>query len=300
MVIERGWLSSNSVLFDGRPRGGHGETVIVDTGYWSHQEQTLALVRAALGARRLDRIVNTHLHSDHCGGNALLQQTHGCDVDVPVGERAKVDSWDEARLSYRDTGQHCPRFRCTGGLAPGETTVLGGRPWQLIAAPGHDPESVVLYEPELRLLISADALWENGFGVVFPEIEGAAAFDAVRATLERIASLPIDWVIPGHGPPFSGVPAAIERAVKRLDAFVAAPAKHARHAAKVLIKFHLLEVRAKPLAELVSWVGAARFMRLLHAQYFADADFESWVGALIQELVQVSVLRAESGSICDA
>jgi hypothetical protein len=33
------------------------------------------------------------------------------------------------------------------------------------------------------VLISADALWENGFGVVFPELEGDDAFAIVAATL---------------------------------------------------------------------------------------------------------------------
>jgi hypothetical protein len=34
----------------------------------------------------------------------------------------------------------------------------------------------VLFEPQ-GASISADALWENGFGVVFPELEGADAFE---------------------------------------------------------------------------------------------------------------------------
>ena len=46
---------------------------MVDTGYCIHAEQTLALVEAALQGAPLQRIVNTHLHSDHCGGNALLR-----------------------------------------------------------------------------------------------------------------------------------------------------------------------------------------------------------------------------------
>jgi Zn-dependent hydrolases, including glyoxylases len=67
-LFERGWLSANSIVFQGR----HG-TAIVDTGYHSHGAQTVELVRAALGGRPLERILNTHLHSDHCGGNAALQ-----------------------------------------------------------------------------------------------------------------------------------------------------------------------------------------------------------------------------------
>ena len=40
-LLERGWLSSNSLVMSGHPRGA----VIVDTGYCTHEEQTLALVR---------------------------------------------------------------------------------------------------------------------------------------------------------------------------------------------------------------------------------------------------------------
>lgn len=68
-VLERGWLSANNILFIGQH-----DTAIVDTGYCSHAEQTVELVRDALAGRRLDRLLNTHLHSDHCGGNAALQK----------------------------------------------------------------------------------------------------------------------------------------------------------------------------------------------------------------------------------
>ena len=67
-VRERGWLSSNNVLLV-----GHRSSALVDSGYVTHSEQTLALVDRALAGRPLDLLVNTHLHSDHCGGNAALQ-----------------------------------------------------------------------------------------------------------------------------------------------------------------------------------------------------------------------------------
>ncbi|MGH8796381.1 MAG: MBL fold metallo-hydrolase, partial [Caldimonas sp.] len=103
-VLERGWLSSNNILFAGD--GDAHESMLVDTGYWSHAAQTVALVRRVLNGRPLARIVNTHLHADHCGGNHALQQAFGCAIDVPAGEAAKVDRWDEAALTYRATGQH--------------------------------------------------------------------------------------------------------------------------------------------------------------------------------------------------
>ncbi|HRP28931.1 MAG TPA: MBL fold metallo-hydrolase, partial [Burkholderiaceae bacterium] len=99
--LERGWLSSNNVLLHGAP--GEGAT-LVDTGHCLHAAQTLALVRAALGGERLARIVNTHLHSDHCGGNALLAREFGAAIVIPPGQWDAARPWDEGALSYRPTG----------------------------------------------------------------------------------------------------------------------------------------------------------------------------------------------------
>ena len=291
-VLERGWLSSNNILFDA-DADADSETTIVDTGYASHADQTLALVRAGLRGRRLDRIVNTHLHSDHCGGNHALQQAHGCAIDVPADMKDAVDRWDEAALTYRDTGQSCPRYRRSGVLVAGTSIRLGRHDWDVQASPGHDPHSVVLHQPDAQILISADALWENGFGVVFPELDAIDAFDAVRATLELIATLRVRWVIPGHGAPFSDVAAALARAHQRLDAMQAQPLKHARHAAKVLIKFHLLEVQAVTHAELDTWIAATPYFERLHGRHFADAPFAAWTRALLTELRQVGALRLD-------
>ena len=122
-VLERGWLSANNIVFHGR----HG-TAVVDTGYCSHADQTVELVQGALGGRALDRILNTHLHSDHCGGNAALQQAWpGAETAIPPGQAAQVRSWDAYALSYTPTGQECPPFRFDTLLQPGTTTLLGDR-----------------------------------------------------------------------------------------------------------------------------------------------------------------------------
>lgn len=285
-LFERGWLSCNNMLFVDGP-----DSVLVDTGYASHAEQTVALVRQALRGTPLRRVVNTHLHSDHCGGNQALQRAFACKVDVPAGEAAKVDNWDDGSLSYRDTGQRCPRFVRDGVVCDGDTVQLGPLVWEVIAAPGHDPESIVLYQPELKLLLSADALWENGFGVVFPEIEGEAAFGDVATTLDRIERLSIDLVVPGHGAPFGDVPEAVARARARLDGFVRSPERHALHAAKVLLKFHLLEHQSRPWELLRAWIEGTRYMRLLHGRYFGSTDIDAWSHTLVKELCASGALR---------
>jgi glyoxylase-like metal-dependent hydrolase (beta-lactamase superfamily II) len=294
-LFERGWLSSNNMLFV-----SGADSVLVDTGYSCHAGQTVALVRNALGGVPLRRVVNTHLHSDHCGGNHALQVAFECSVDVPAGEGGKVDAWDETRLTYRDTGQTCPRFMRDGLLASGDVVRLGPMDWRVLAAPGHDPESVVLFQPELKILLSADALWENGFGVVFPEIEGQSAFAQVAATLDLIEELGAEVVVPGHGSPFGDVEAAIGRARSRLDTFVQSPQRHARHAAKVLVKFHLLEYRRKSWPELQRWMQDTRYLRLLHERHFASASLEAWSEALVADLCATGTLRRDGATIHNA
>jgi glyoxylase-like metal-dependent hydrolase (beta-lactamase superfamily II) len=235
-VFERGWLSSNNVLFS-----GPGASTLIDSGYLIHAAQTLALVEHALEGRPLDRLINTHLHSDHCGGNAALQARYGCTTLIPVAEADKVRVWDEEALSYKATGQQCQRFGFDGTLAPGDELALGGMAWQALGAPGHDPHSLIFYCASEGILISADALWQNGFGVIFPELEGQSGFAEARATLALIDTLDVRLVIPGHGALFTDVRAALGRAASRLDYLQADPVRNAENAVKVMLKFLLLE-----------------------------------------------------------
>ena len=290
--IERGWLSANNTVFCS------GVTAVVDTGYCSHADQTVALVEAALQHAPLQRIVNTHLHSDHCGGNAALQQRWPqARTRIAPGHAQAVADWDEAQLTYRPTGQDCPRFRADGVLQPGTETQLGERLWQIHAAPGHDPHSVILFEPQSRTLVSADALWESGFGVVFPEIEGIAAFDEVAATLDIIERLQPALVLPGHGSRFSDVATALASARRRLDAFVQHPERHARYAAKVLLKYKLLEWQQRPLAQVHAWLAATPYYGLLHQRYFADQAERDWHASLVADLEHAGAALQQNGML---
>lgn len=293
-VFERGWLSSNNVLLVDDARAA-----LVDTGYATHAAQTVALVRRALGERALDLVVNTHLHSDHCGGNAQLQAAWDCATLIPVRAADAARAWDETRLSFLATGQMCERFNVTSTLAPGECLTLGGFEWEVIGAPGHDPDSLMLYAAESRLLISADALWENGFGVIFPELDGESGFAEQHAVLETIAKLDVAAVIPGHGAPFENVEAALEKAFSRLAWLRADPARNARNALKVLIVFKLLEVRSMTFSTLEAMVVNASALRAAAGQLAPRPAWPALLRELIGELAKSGALTV-SGERIDA
>lgn len=289
LVFERGWLSSNNILLlsDQTP-------ALIDSGYVAHATQTISLVEAALGAQPLSVLVNTHLHSDHCGGNATLQARYpGLRTLIPPGHAHSVTNWDPVALSFTPTGQRCDPFGFQGTLTPGHTLRLGSYDWQVHAAPGHDPHSLLLFQPDHRILISADALWEKGFGVVFPEIEGISAFQEVSDTLDLIESLQPKLVIPGHGAVFSNVTPAIEHARQRLRYFMDNPERHAQHAAKVLIKFILMDRQQLEINAFMAWIQQTDYMTGLHRLYFASQSLRDWTSSLVTDLERSGVLSTE-------
>ncbi len=292
-LLERGWLSSNNVLFLTAT-----ESTVVDTGYASHAQQTWELIRTALGDRSLTKIINTHLHSDHCGGNAHLQ-TLWPDVQtfIPPDLAGAVQTWNTLALSYEPTGQTCPAFRFNSTLQPGTSVSAGQRQLEVHAAPGHDPHAVLLFEPEQRLLLSADALWGNGFGVVFPELEGETAFTEVKETLELIESLQPQTVIPGHGPAFTDVGDALKRAHSRLAKYQADPVFHARYAAKVLLKFRLLETQTEHLDSLKRWTEQTPYFKLLHDRFFSSTTPTNWFVELVEELSSANALKVDGQTV---
>jgi glyoxylase-like metal-dependent hydrolase (beta-lactamase superfamily II) len=298
-VFERGWLSSNNLLI--HPARGESGAVLVDASHVNHASQTVALVGQALAGAPLLRVLNTHLHSDHCGGNATLQRTYGAQIVVPPGEAQAARDWSEDQLSHHLTGQRLERFAVDATLEPGSTFVAGGREWQVLAAPGHDPHSVILFDAAHGVLVSADALWEFGFGVVFPEISGEPGFDEVGATLDLIASLPVQVVVPGHGAVFTDAPAALLRARQRLAGLKADPARHAQHALKVLLKYHLMEERAQQLPALLAWAESAPLLRELWVR-FAPVGVSSardWAQRALEQLVAAGALRHEGQLVLD-
>ncbi|MBC5783964.1 MBL fold metallo-hydrolase [Ramlibacter sp. USB13] len=296
VLLERGWLSSNNIVLL-----GNGEAAVVDSGYWTHAAQTIDLVERVAQGRAMTTLVNTHLHSDHCGGNAALQAAHpALRTLIPPGQAAAVRDWDPVALSHEPTGQACPAFRFDDVLVPGTAVRLGAADWEVHAAPGHDPHSVILFEPASRTAISADALWENGFGIVFPELEGERAFEEVSATLDLIERLSPRLVLPGHGRAFTGVAEALARARSRLAAYVADPRRHAAHAAKVLLKFKLLELQQVRRADFLTWAENAAYLRLVHERFASGMPLAEWVDALLRDLAASGALREENGALTNA
>lgn len=290
-VFVRDWLSSNNILL--KSRDGH---VLIDSGYVRHAPMTLALLAApqGIGDEPLSSLVNTHCHSDHMGGNGAIQRRCGCPITLPAGEARLISEWDEQTLLLDYCDQRADRFSFDDIVSPGETRIWGDLEWRALAAPGHDMGALVFFNPEHGILISGDALWENGYGFVMPPEIDAHAMPAARATLEMLASLPLRLVIPGHGDPFSDVGAALDRAFARTAAFEADALRVARHALKVVLVFALLDKQRMRVDDLPAYLDRVGIYRDFNERFFrvpATVLAERLVG----ELERVRAVRREDG-----
>lgn len=290
-VFVRDWLSANQIVLRSRDGG-----VVIDSGYGKHAPLTLALVASRMGldGEPLAKLVNTHCHSDHMGGNVALRRAYDCPIVVPAGEAPLIAAWDERRLLLDYADQRAERFEADEVLQPGATHVWGDLEWRALAAPGHDMGALVFFNDEHRILISGDALWQNGYGFVMPPDIDASALPAARATLDMIAGLDARWVIPGHGEPFTDVAPALERAFRRTATFEADPPRLARHAVKVVLVFALLDRERMPLASMPGYLDRVGIHRDFNARFFKLAP-ATLADQLIAELERVGAVRREDG-----
>ena len=64
------------------------------------------------------------------------------------------------------------------------------------------------------------------------------------------------------------------------------PCKHALYAAKVLLKYKLLEWQQVGLPELAAWAQATPYFGMLRARHFAAQTETEWLHSLADELVR--------------
>jgi glyoxylase-like metal-dependent hydrolase (beta-lactamase superfamily II) len=290
-VLVRGWLNCNQVVLR-----ASGDNVLIDSGYCTHRERTIELVRAALEGEPLERLVNTHCHSDHMGGNAALASAYGCRVTIPAGEVKHVLPWTPQSVWMAQFDQRADPFHFDDTIAAGDAFEAGGFSWQAHAAPGHDMDALMFFEPSNRILVSGDALWEDGMGFVWPE-EGANPYmDAALETLAAIERLAPAVVIPGHGDPFGDVAGSIAKVRSRLQALALDPAKNARHMAKVMFVFALLDRGSMPVSELPGYLERVPCYGQISQRFLGQAPGEmaEW---MLADLARAGAVHVRDGVV---
>ncbi len=213
--IERGFLNGNHFAYRSE------KPILIDTAYIADFDRTAQLItQLDIKLADVQLIISTHCHCDHIGGNKTIQDQSGCDIALHKIGKHFIDTRDDWATWWRYYHQEAAFFDCTTTLNDGDDLVIGPHEFKVMHTPGHAAEGIVLYNRKAKLLISSDTLWKNDMAVMTLRIEGSAALFHMLDSLEKLASLDVQMVYPGHGPPFRNIHKALARARKRLDHFL--------------------------------------------------------------------------------
>lgn len=182
-MIEGIGFDSNIYLFD---------DVIVDTGTGENFEYVLNSIKNAGFniAEDIKRIVNTHCHFDHTGGNRFFNAKIGIhEAEVSALEKGDIN----ATAAYM-FGRPFEPMKVDFHLKAGDKI----NDFEVIHTPGHTIGGICLYDGET--LISGDTVFaDGGFG----RFDIGGDINMLKTSIEKLSELDVEYLLPGHGPAVS-------------------------------------------------------------------------------------------------
>ncbi len=173
---------------------GDREALMIDAGMATANIRAFA---QGLTDRPLKRVVNTHSHFDHTGGNGFFDEVLATPQAARSLKNTMGDPPDRYPLDYRVTP-----------IADGDVLDLGGRRLRVLELNCHSPGDVALLDLDRRLLFTGDEV-ESGQVLLLPgyaeepgqiHAKPAATVESCLRTMERLAALrgQFDALCPAH------------------------------------------------------------------------------------------------------
>jgi glyoxylase-like metal-dependent hydrolase (beta-lactamase superfamily II) len=210
---------------------GDRRTLLVDTGYCSAAALTLLGYGEALRPGNELVAVVTEPHLDHILGISALRE-RGVEVYGHAAVSRKAEDLEGEIAEYaacvtdparRDRGEARLPFARTRVTPPSQPIAaearleLGGAAAEILFTPGHTPANLSVYVPQQRVIYTGDCVVEG----YLPNLEagGPAEWRTWLGSLDRIAALRPEVIVPGHGMPLqgAGVSTGIDRVRRALE-----------------------------------------------------------------------------------
>lgn len=193
--------------------------VLIDSGLDQNSDHlTGHLAELGLVPADIDLVINTHEHFDHIGGNPLFFET--AFLAAHRFAATKIELQDEYVTHAKENYQDTEKFKVHLWLENRDLIVIGDYKLKILHVPGHTSGCICIYEPFHHFMFTGDTLLAGG-GLP-PIMESGSAGDYVNS-LERLATLKIGSIFPGHGPhsddPDNDLRQAIAHARERLKTY---------------------------------------------------------------------------------
>jgi glyoxylase-like metal-dependent hydrolase (beta-lactamase superfamily II) len=154
------------------------------------------------------RVLNSHSHFDHVGANYEFDQVLALDTPFTraneagkpherIADEVVPTAFCGAPTSDADTAAFRSKpWQVTRRVNVGDTLAVGGRTLEIVAAPGHTPDAIVLLDRANGLLFTGDTFYESTLWFFAAETDIAA----YEQTMQRLAALApsLRRVLPAH------------------------------------------------------------------------------------------------------
>ena len=210
-----------------------GDLSIVDAGLTGKGSYKAGAVNK-MGIRPEDikRVIMTHTHLDHIGCLAELQKEFpGAELWVHRLEADLLEKGDDRAVygmeMFKSMCQmqfgldaNAFKFKVDRKLEGGETLEIGNMIWDVVFIPGHSMGGIALYEPVAKILIPGDVVYAD-YAIGRFDLFGANPAQ-LKDSLDKLAKLDIDILLPGHNQIVKGVPGDyIRKTVKMWESYLA-------------------------------------------------------------------------------
>jgi glyoxylase-like metal-dependent hydrolase (beta-lactamase superfamily II) len=158
---------------------GKDSAVVIDVALSSDGNMDGIIDQAeAMGAKKIEKILLTHIHIDHCGGALALKKRTGAKLGI---HRSRAGHLGGEDFQYDDE----------------DRIAFGGGELQVLHTPGHESGHCCFYESGDKVLFSGDNILGSGTAVIHPPDGNMTDY---LQSLERLLEFNIDLILPGHGP----------------------------------------------------------------------------------------------------
>jgi glyoxylase-like metal-dependent hydrolase (beta-lactamase superfamily II) len=182
-MIEGIGFDSNIYLFD---------DIIVDTGTGENFEYVFNSIKKA-GFNMVEdikRIINTHCHFDHTGGNHFFNAK----IAIHQADAPAIENGDNIATAAYMFGKSLEPTKVDFHLKEGDKI----NDFEVIHTPGHTIGGICLYDGET--LISGDTVFaDGGFG----RYDIGGDINVLRESIQKLSELDVEYLLPGHGPAVS-------------------------------------------------------------------------------------------------
>jgi len=174
-----------------------GSCLIIDPGVSDGNERKKLEVFIKSHQLNPTHIINTHCHIDHVLGNKWCKDKYGIPLWIPKGEEMVLARLLSVAQMYGVPAEPSPDPDLL--MQEGEEIRCGEACWQLIAAPGHSPASICMYDAAQKILIAGDVIFYESIGRT--DLPGGNHQQLLENIHGKILKLPDEVnVYPGHGP----------------------------------------------------------------------------------------------------